>query len=98
MHGNETIANLTLTLTELKKTSFPKRALETQIRYFRRFIRKPVQMTVHEYFSEAMHTMMNLFPAEARASESKLLPSHGQTNFYSATPICFTFVLSFESN
>jgi hypothetical protein len=63
---NETITILALTLTEfLKKTSFPKRALQTQIHYFRRFIRKPVQMTVQEYFSRAedIHAMMSLFPA-----------------------------------
>jgi hypothetical protein len=65
-HGDETVANLALTLTELKKPSFPKRALRTQIRYFRHFMRKPVQMSVREYFScaEDIHAMMNLFPTD----------------------------------
>jgi uncharacterized protein YbjQ (UPF0145 family) len=64
--GNETIVNLTLTLSDLKKTSFPKRALRTQIRYFRRFMRKSIQMTVREYFSRAedIHVMMSKFPAD----------------------------------
>ena len=45
---------------------FPKRALRTQLRYFRRFMRKPADMPVRKYFTrgEEIHGRIGEFPAE----------------------------------
>ena len=93
--GAETVANLVEVLAKLKISSFPKRALRTQLRYFRRFMRKPADMMVREYFSRAedIHAMIANFPpdggmATVLSQDERLdiyeqhLPKRWQTNMY----------------
>ena len=63
-HGNETVANFNLCLKDLTSHIFPRRALQMQKRYMRRFMRKPKSMTIRAYVSRVneLNLYLPLFP------------------------------------
>jgi hypothetical protein len=93
--GAETVVNFLRTLTRLKAEVFPKRALRTQLRYYRRYMRKPAEMSVRQFFTRAeeIHGMMANFPRDGTLNANLpegdridvyegLLPNRWQNNFY----------------
>ena len=69
--GNETLENLNLVLRSLKTHFFPCKALSTQKRYMRRFLRKPREMNIREFMARLteINGYLKQFPPEEANQE-----------------------------
>ena len=74
--GNETNDHLKTCLTELKKHIFPRKALNNQKRYMRRFLRKPREMKIREFMTRLneINELLTLFPPVRDGQEAEKLP------------------------
>jgi hypothetical protein len=65
MDGNETVANFDRALRRMTEHIFPARALSTQRRYMRRFLRKPRSLNTREWISRVreLNDYLQDFPA-----------------------------------
>ena len=60
----ETNANLKICLNAVTETVFPKKAMQTQKRYMRRMLRKPIDLKIRDYFAryEELNDYLESFP------------------------------------
>lgn len=65
-NGTETLDHLKRTVTELKTHVFPRKAVATQKRYMRRFLRKPRDMPIPEFVNRLVeiNEQINEFPPD----------------------------------
>jgi len=76
-NGNETVPNFDKCLDEVTAHVFPKRALQTQKRFMRRFLRKPPSLKIREYVARVVeiNDMLELFPPSKEGETATKLPS-----------------------
>jgi len=75
LHGPETVQHFKRCLDDVTKHVFPKRALQTQKRYMRRFLRKPPTMKIREYVARVIeiNDLLSQFPRAITGQEATLL-------------------------
>ena len=71
-HGTETVEHFELSVNSLKQHVFPRKALNNQKRYMRRFLRKPRDMTVREFITRLVEINEMLAEFPPGAQEQKL--------------------------
>jgi len=76
LHGAESIPNFKRCLDDVTKHVFPKRALQTQKRYMRRFLRKPPTMKIREYVARVIeiNDLLAKFPPAIPGQSATKLP------------------------
>ena len=74
--GGETVVNFGVVMTAVTKHIFPARALQTQKRFMRRFLRKPKDMTIRQYVGrvQEMNSMLLKFPQPSNTQPATELP------------------------
>ncbi len=74
--GNETNDNFVLALAALTEHIFPARALQTQKRYMRRYLRKPADVSIREHVARVIeiNKLIEQFPPMREGGNAVALP------------------------